>query len=90
VLDDLVEVEERELHRTAQKLTPEVEQLQASRDYRGALEVTAKLRPVIDAFFDKVMVMTPDDKLRRNRLALIASVLERFSRIGDFSEIVAE
>ncbi len=90
VLDNLVEVEERELYETAQKLTPEVERLQSSRDYRGALEVTAKLRPVIDAFFDKVMVMTPDDKLRRNRLALIASVLEGFSRIGDFSEIVAE
>jgi glycyl-tRNA synthetase beta chain len=86
--DNLTEVEERELYAAMQKLIPAVEALEQQRQYREALEVTARLRPVIDAFFDKVMVMAPDDKIRRNRLALIAQVLENFSRIGDFSEIV--
>jgi glycyl-tRNA synthetase beta chain len=89
VVADLVEVEEQELHRTAQRLAPEVARLQSVPDYRGALEVTAQLRPVIDGFFDKVMVMAPDEKLRSNRLALVAKVLSDFSRIGDLSEMVA-
>ncbi len=42
----------------------------------------------IDGFFDQVMVMAPEAHLRGNRLALIASVLNDFSRIADFSEIV--
>jgi glycyl-tRNA synthetase beta chain len=86
--DNLTEVEERELYSVMLHLTPEAQALEEQQKYREALEVTARLRPVIDAFFDKVMVMTPDDKLRRNRLALIARVLENFSRVGDFSEIV--
>ena len=53
-----------------------------------ALERIATLRPAIDSFFDQVMVMAPEGHLRRNRLALIASVLSDFSRIADFSEIV--
>jgi glycyl-tRNA synthetase beta chain len=84
---DLVEKEELQLFATAGRLIPELQRLQERRAYQGALEITAGLRPVIDAFFDKVMVMAPEEKLRRNRLALIAQVLENFSRIGDFSEI---
>jgi glycyl-tRNA synthetase beta chain len=86
---DLVEKEEIELFATAGRLIPQVRKLQEQRAYQGALEITAGLRPVIDAFFDKVMVMAPEDKLRRNRLALIAQVLENFSRMGDFSEITS-
>lgn len=86
--DDLVESEERALHARAKQLMPAVDRLQNERQYRQALEVTAQLRPVIDAFFDKVMVMAPDEKLRRNRLTLISEVLQSFSGIGDFSEIV--
>ena len=72
----------------AQRLMPKVEVLERQGKYREALEITAGLRPVIDAFFEKVMVMTPDEKIRRNRLTLISEVLTNFSRIGDFSEIV--
>ena len=83
----LQEPEEKELHSTSLRLGPQVEQLQITGDYRGALEVTAQLRPVIDGFFDKVMVMAPDAELRANRLALITQVLRSFSQIGDFSEM---
>jgi glycyl-tRNA synthetase beta chain len=86
--DDLAEAEEHALHARAKELMPAVDRMQRERQYREALEVTARLRPVVDAFFDKVMVMAPDEKLRRNRLALIGEVLESFSGIGDFSEIV--
>ena len=87
--DDLSEAEERALHAKAKELMPTVDRLQREQQYREALEMTAQLRPAVDAFFDRVMVMAPDEKLRRNRLALIGEVLESFSGIGDVSEMVA-
>jgi glycyl-tRNA synthetase beta chain len=85
----LVEPEERALHDRLSAVAPEVEALATNRSYAEALERIATLRPVVDAFFDKVMVMAPDAALRRNRLSLIAEVQRRFSSIADFSEIVA-
>jgi glycyl-tRNA synthetase beta chain len=52
------------------------------------LEGIASLRPVVDKFFDKVMVNVPDEKLRANRLTLLHNLLTKFSTIADFSEIV--
>ncbi len=52
------------------------------------LEGIAQLRPVVDKFFDKVMVNVPDEKLRANRLTLLHNLLAKFSTIADFSEIV--
>ncbi len=86
---DLREPEEQQLHAASMALAPQVEALQSKHDYTAALEQIATLRPAIDAFFDKVMVMAPEETLRQNRLALITQILERFSRIGDFSEIAA-
>lgn len=48
------------------------------------------LRPKVDLFFDKVLVNAPDPEIRRNRLALLHSLLQEFSTIADFSEIVTE
>jgi glycyl-tRNA synthetase beta chain len=67
-----------------------VDKLRATRDYEGALLEIAKLRPAIDKFFEKVMVMVDDDNLRANRLALLQTVVKEFSTIADFSEIVTE
>jgi glycyl-tRNA synthetase beta chain len=58
--------------------------------YQQALAEIAQLRPVVDTFFDKVMVMVDDEKLRGNRLALLATMQRSFSTIADFSEIVTE
>ena len=57
-------------------------------DYQPALEQIATLRPAVDRFFDKVMVNAPDEVIRRNRLALLNSIAEEFSKIADFSKIV--
>jgi len=48
----------------------------------------ARLRPQVDFFFDKVLVNAPDPAIRQNRLALLHSLLQEFSTIADFSEIV--
>jgi glycyl-tRNA synthetase beta chain len=86
--EDLAEPAEQHLYAETVRVAPTVEALRARRQYLQALEHIATLRPAIDRFFDQVMVMAPAAHLRRNRLALIASVLRDFSHIADFSEIV--
>ena len=61
-----------------------------SRDYAHALVEIAGIRPAVDTFFDEVMVMVEDENLRANRLALLNFLLQEFSTIADFSEIVPE
>ncbi len=72
------------------KVAEVVKKLAAEQDYEEALRQIATLRPVIDRFFDEVMVMVDDDNLRANRLALLQTVVKEFSTIADFSEIVTE
>jgi glycyl-tRNA synthetase beta chain len=81
---------ERQLATSSAVLATTVWALRASRNYTGALEAIATLRPAVDAFFDAVMVIDPDERIRANRLALLAKVLEDFSGIADFSEIVIQ
>jgi len=58
--------------------------------YGLALSSIAGLRPMLDRFFDDVMVMVDDSTIRANRLALLQTLLREFSTIADFSEIVTE
>jgi glycyl-tRNA synthetase beta chain len=84
----LTDPAERVLHDHTGKLAVRVEEFRSHRQYREALEQIATLRPHIDLFFDKVMVMVDDERVRNNRLALITKVKTSFSSIADFSEIV--
>jgi glycyl-tRNA synthetase beta chain len=69
---------------------PEVEELRKKKEYGGALRLLSTARAPVDGFFDKVMVMVDDEKVRANRLALLRTLLTKFSTIADFSEIVTE
>ena len=80
--------EAAKLQDAARALAPEVAQLRLERNYGEALAKIATLRPVVDAFFDKVMVLDPDAVVRGAHLGLIDGVLRGFSGIADFSEIV--
>jgi len=80
--------EAQQLAAAAAALAPQVAKLREQRAYGEALALIATLRPTVDAFFDKVMVLDPDEKLRGANLALIDQVLCGFSGIADFSEIV--
>ncbi len=86
----LQEDSEKDLARMIPESAAKVEKLRAEHNYADALMEIAKLRPAIDKFFEKVMVMVDDDNLRANRLALLQSVVKEFSTIADFSEIVTE
>ena len=81
---------EKELASLIPSTVASVEKLRASHNYEAALLEIAKLRPAVDKFFDKVMVMVDDDNLRSNRLALLQTLVKEFSTIADFSEIVTE
>jgi glycyl-tRNA synthetase beta chain len=70
------------------RLGPEVQEFRNRRAYGQALTAIATLRPAVDAFFDKVMVLDSDPDIRGQNLALIDDILRSFSGIADFSEIV--
>jgi glycyl-tRNA synthetase beta chain len=86
--DVALSVEAKQLGDAAAALAPEVALLRQERAYGDALSATATLRPQVDAFFDKVMVLDPDPSVRGANLALIDEVLRGFSGIADFGEIV--
>ncbi len=81
---------ERDLGTRIPEIASAADRLRQARDYSQALTEISKIRPTVDAFFDKVMVMVEDDELRANRLALLQTMLKEFSTIADFSEIVTE
>jgi len=56
-------------------------------DYAQALSALAELRPVVDRFFDEVMVNVDDPALRANRVALLQGVLSLFSSIADIGRL---
>ncbi len=89
LLADEVE-ESKALWAEAERMFPRIEKNRAEKDYKSALITLSTLRPAVDRFFDKVMVMVEDDKLRANRLALLETLVKEFSTIADFSEIVTE
>jgi glycyl-tRNA synthetase beta chain len=76
------------LRSAIQSLADEVARRREQRRYAEALAMIATLRPTVDAFFDKVMVLDPDPAIRGAHLGLIDGVLRNFSGIADFSEIV--
>lgn len=59
-------------------------------DLEGALREMASLRKPVDNFFDRVMVMDKDEKIRNNRLSLLWTVSRLFYRVADMSRIVTE
>ena len=73
-----------------QEIKRKAEDLLKKKDYSACLEEMAKLKGPIDAFFDGVMVMVDDERIRKNRLALLSGITSLFGRIADFSKIVTE
>ena len=80
---------EGELFGEIEKVEKSVLPLIASKEYLKALERISDLRPVVDRFFDEVMVMAEDANVRDNRLSLLARLSGLFGKIADFSKIVA-
>lgn len=87
--DDLLEPgPERQLFERYQQVAQRAAENKNAGNYLGALEAIASLRPDVDLFFDKILVMDKNADMRNNRLSLLSTLLSEFSTIADFSEIV--
>ena len=78
---------ERHLFEALRERRDGVSAATARKDYAAALALLAQLRPAVDAFFDQVMVMDENPRLRANRLALLAQMRELFAGIADLSRL---
>lgn len=78
---------ERQLFDAMRERRDGVSAATARRDYAASLTLLAQLRPTVDAFFDQVMVMDENPKLRANRLALLAQMRELFAGVADLSRL---
>jgi glycyl-tRNA synthetase beta chain len=72
------------------ELTPIAKPLFESGEYAEGLRVLAALKDSVDSFFDQVMVMTDDEKLRQNRLALLSQLESLFLSVADISLLQQE
>ncbi len=78
---------EKTLFNTCQDIQKTVESLIDKGDYDNALKNIASLRPHVDTFFDDVMVMTQNEAVKLNRIALLQNVSGLFKDIADFTKI---
>ncbi len=81
----LIEAQEQALHAAFLRLLPQYRQRLRAQDYAGALSLLASLAKPLSDFFDHVLVMSEDDKLRRNRLALLSGIREAMLAVADLS-----
>ncbi len=73
----LTEETEKKLAAEMPAIAAEVRELRAEKNYAPALAQVSRLRKPVDAFFDKVMVMVDDERVRANRLALLQQPIKR-------------
>jgi len=87
---ELKEPAERALREAIGSTSKKAKALFDRGDYTGYLTSFSVLKSPIDAFFDSVMVMVDDAKLRRGRLALLHDLREAMNRIADISKLAVE
>ncbi len=85
----LHELAEQALYQALAVIAPRADAAFAAGDYTASLQSLAALREPVDAFFDNVMVNAEDEKLRANRLALLAQLHAAMNRIADLSKLAA-
>ncbi len=83
-----VDEEEKKLHSKIEEVSRQFEELRSARDYIGALRLVVSLSQPLEDFFNKVMVMCEDEKLKINRLRLLGEIVSLYSPIADFSKLV--
>jgi glycyl-tRNA synthetase beta chain len=79
--------EEKTLAKAIEQVRAEAGAAVAKEDFAGAMSAMAKLRPAVDAFFDKVKVNDDDAKVRENRLKLLNEIRVATRAVADFSKI---
>ncbi|MBI5787869.1 MAG: glycine--tRNA ligase subunit beta [Candidatus Schekmanbacteria bacterium] len=88
--DLFTEEPEKELYRQFNRRQKGICDLLQDEDYLPALKELAALRPAVDLFFDKVLVMCEDEAVRENRLSLLGTIAGMFAQVADFGKIVTQ
>ena len=86
----LIEKEERELYTTFSLIKNNVLPLISRGDFSQAQRIIFRIRSSINKFFDNVLVMTDEKRIRRNRLALLQAISKLLIQVADYSQIVVE
>lgn len=81
----LTEGAEKSLYEHLNQVTDTISPLYRSADYSALLRVLAGLKEPVDAYFDQVMVMVEDEKVKANRLLLLARLQEVLQGVADIS-----
>ena len=84
----LAEQVEKDLCKAYEAASAKAEKEIAAQDYAGAIDTLSQLAAPIDTFFDGVMVMDKDEKIKNNRLGLLKLVDNLICQVADFSKIV--
>lgn len=82
--------EEKALLKSVRELTRDLRMLLSNDDFEGSLRRLAKIEPEVDKFFEKVMVMDPDPKVKQNRLNLLNLLSDELNRIADIGELSSQ
>ncbi|MCK4496345.1 MAG: glycine--tRNA ligase subunit beta, partial [Candidatus Aminicenantes bacterium] len=85
-----LEKEERELFTTFSIIKENIRFMISTGDFSKAQRFIFRLRSSINNFFDNVLVMVDDKRIRRNRLALLQAISKLLIQIADYSRIVVE
>ncbi|MEW6557387.1 MAG: glycine--tRNA ligase subunit beta [Elusimicrobiota bacterium] len=88
--DLLKEPEEKELYKKFLDTKNKINNLLKNGDYTAILDEFVSLRKPIDSFFDKILIMDKNEKIKNNRLSLLLNIYSQFIKIADFSKIVVE
>lgn len=82
-----VEDKERSLWQAFEGIRERVDSSLADTNYVRALQILSELKGPVDSFFDAVLVMDKDESIRDNRLAMLGSINDTFTRIADFRQL---
>jgi glycyl-tRNA synthetase beta chain len=86
-VDLMTQPEEKSLVAAYSLMKPSVEGAFSNGDYTGALKALASLKAPVDAFFDKVMVMDKDPRVRANRIGFLGTLHGTMNRVADISKL---
>ena len=78
---------EKDLFNAVSEVKQQVDACLTTGSFDAALIKIASLRGAVDEFFDEVLVMADDEKIRKNRLALLGSIAGLFGLFADFTKI---
>lgn len=86
----LEDTSEKELYNNLSGVQEKAKDFLVQQDYRSLLAAIATLQTPVDTFFNAVMVMAEDQKVRENRLTLLANLAALVKQVADLSKIVVE